>query len=107
MNNFARTLSGAFATSLTTTSWENMTSSYHSDIVSNLNDGEGIISSFMKLGMDHGAALGSLERLVQGQAQMLAVNHISLVTFAAFLFAACCVWIAPRQKRAVDISAAH
>ncbi len=107
LNNFARTLSGAFATSLTTTAWENMTSSYRSDIVSSLNDGPSTIESFMNLGMTHSAALSSLERMVESQAQMLAVNHIALITCAAFVFAAFSVWIAPRQTREVDISAAH
>ena len=107
ITNFVRTLSGAFAASITTTAWENLTAINHNDIVASLNQGSEMIATLMRMGMDRGAALVALDRQVETQALMLSVNHIAQVTCLVFLIAACSVWIAPRQKREVDISAAH
>lgn len=91
---FLRTLAGAFATSIVTTSWENDATIFRSEIVSNLHP-------------DPGIDLSVLDHLVQSQAVMLATNHIFVISACIFIFAACSIWLAPKPARIADTSAAH
>ena len=105
---FLRTLSGAFATSIVTTSWENQTQIIRSDMV-------GRIASPQEVAVLMGdtSAAGQetaryvLEQLVQGQAVMLATNQIFLVVSLTFVLAASVIWLAPRPQRTVDMAAGH
>jgi DHA2 family multidrug resistance protein len=45
--------------------------------------------------------------LVDSEAVTLAVNHTFLIAAIVLFIAAALVWLAPRPKGAVDISAAH
>lgn len=104
---FLRTLCGAIATSLVTTSWESDTTVFRSDMVGRL-ESPGDFAA--QLGDSSGSSaldLGLFDQLVQSQAVMLATNHIFLITSIAFAIAASCVWIAPKPSRKADTSAAH
>ena len=57
--------------------------------------------------MSSGAALGTVNEIVGGQAVMLATNQLFLACAIVFAIAAALVWITPRPTRAVDTSAAH
>ena len=92
--NFIRTISGAFATSIVTTSWENETNSYRSDLVSILPLHSEITPPILDL-------------LVQGQSVMLATNHIFLVSAVMLVFAALIIWLAPRPGQIADTSSVH
>ena len=91
---FLRTLAGAFATSIVTTSWENDASVFRSEIVSNLKP-------------DHGLELPVLDHLVQSQAVVLSTNHIFVVSAGIFIIAAFSIWLAPKPTRVADTSEAH
>ncbi|HTK34478.1 MAG TPA: DHA2 family efflux MFS transporter permease subunit [Caulobacteraceae bacterium] len=95
--NFARTLSGAVAISITTTAWENGATSSRAELVTQLNP-SALPSEF---------GIGTLDGLVQNQAVMLSTNSTFLSVASLFAIAALAVWMAPRPKRVADMSAAH
>ena len=55
-------------------------------------------------GMAPDAVLQSIDRLINGQAVMLATNQIMTVVGLAFILAALAIWLAPKPKRVVDAS---
>ncbi len=101
---FLRTLSGAFATSLVTTSWEDKTGYNHEQLVSLLPPDA--LQTFLNMGMTLDAARGQLDRLVQSQSVMMATNQIMLIVGVTFLVAAFAIWLAPKPTRVVDAAAA-
>jgi DHA2 family multidrug resistance protein len=103
--NFLRTLSGAFATSLITTVWDDQITRNHAELVG-LADSDHYIQSFLEnAGMSADAVLQSLDRLVTSQAVMLATNQIMAAVGIACVFAASAIWLAPTPTRKVDASA--
>jgi len=101
LQNFARTLAGAFATSLSTTMWEYQAKISHEDLaglVHPLPQGTG-------LSVEQGRM--ALERIVQTESVTLATNAIFWGCAALFAVAAALVWLAPRPRADVDLSAAH
>jgi len=102
--NFLRTLSGAFATSIVTTSWENKTTYEHAEL-SGLVDRSGEVAHMLtRAGASSDQTLLALDRMTQGQSVMLATNEILWLVAGAFALAACIIWLAPRPKRAVDMT---
>lgn len=99
---FVRTVSGAFATSIVTTAWDNDASRYKSELagLATAPDTAGLTGT-----QEQGVNL--LDQMVQSQSIMLATNHIFLLASIAFIFAACAIWLAPKPKRKADTSAAH
>jgi DHA2 family multidrug resistance protein len=105
--NFCRTLSGAFATSLVNTSWEDRASVMHAEL-SGLTDRFGEVSQqLQQSGFSADQALNTVNQMVQAQAVMLSTNQIFMVAGCTFVLAALAVWLAPKPQRAVDVSAAH
>ena len=102
--NFLRTLSGAFATSLITTQWDDQITRNHAELVG-LADSDLAVQSMLEIsGMAPDAVLQSIDRLINGQAVMLATNQIMTVVGLAFILAALAIWLAPKPKRVVDAS---
>ncbi|MEI9904865.1 MAG: hypothetical protein WDN06_13525 [Asticcacaulis sp.] len=58
-------------------------------------------------GFSPAAALASFDRLVQGQALMLATNQIFFGASIVFAACACLAWTLPRPKGPVDMSNVH
>jgi DHA2 family multidrug resistance protein len=105
--NFCRTLSGAVATSLVNTSWEDRSSMMHAEL-SGLSDRFGEVSQQLQQGgFSADQALGTVNNLVQAQAVMLATNQIFWAAGCAFVLAAAAVWLAPRPTRVADTTQAH
>jgi DHA2 family multidrug resistance protein len=101
LQNFVRTLAGAFATSLVTTLWERETKMAHEDLaglVHPLPAGTGFSTEQGRL---------VLERIVQTESVTLATNAIFWGCTVLFALAAALVWLAPRPRGSVDLSAAH
>lgn len=105
--NFIRTLSGAFATSIVTTAWENGSTRNQADLVGTLHGVSATMDGLVAGGLSAGQALGQVTQLVQGQAVMLATNQILLAAAGTFLFAAAAIWLAPKPARVADAGAAH
>lgn len=93
--NFLRTLSGAFATSLATTSWENNAAKYRTELVNIINTEQ---TDLPAVAIDH---------FVQSQSVMLSTNYIFLISSIVMAVAAIIVWIAPRPQKSVDVSNVH
>jgi DHA2 family multidrug resistance protein len=105
---FIRTLSGAFATSIATTAWDNKANEFRNDLVGRVMSPEQIA---MNLGDTSAAgqemALVILDQNVQAQAVMLATNQVFLMVACTFVFAAITIWFAPKPMRRADTSNAH
>ena len=104
---FMRTLSGAFATSLVTTAWEDKASYNHADLVGSIDPGGDTLRTLQGSGMSLDAASNQLNQLLQSQSIMLSTNQIFWLTGLSFVVAACAIWLAPRPTRVADTSQAH
>jgi DHA2 family multidrug resistance protein len=106
LQNFVRTLSGAVATSLVTTRWEDRTAEIHADLAGLVDRSGEAARSLAGSGVSGDAVLQALDRLLQGQSVMLATNDILWVVAGAFFLSCTVIWLAPRPTRAVDLSQA-
>ncbi|OHX12570.1 multidrug resistance protein B [Chromobacterium sphagni] len=104
---FMRTLSGAFATSLVTTSWDDKASYNHAELVGMLDSGGGALRALTDSGLSSATAYGVMEQTLQGQSIMLATNQIFWLSGLSFVIAACAIWLAPKPGRVADTSQAH
>lgn len=102
--NFLRTLSGAFATSIATTAWENNTAAAHADLAGQVDRSGEATRSLLGSGMDMDSVRSVLDGMTQGQSVMLATNEIMATCAFAFCVAAALIWLAPRAGRVVDMS---
>lgn len=102
-----RTLSGAFATSLVTTSWENQATYMHAELAGLVDSNGDAVRAMANAGASMDAIRSTLDSLTWTQSVMLATNEIMLITAVVFCFAASLIWLAPRPTRAVDMSHAH
>ncbi|MFP8967287.1 DHA2 family efflux MFS transporter permease subunit [Pokkaliibacter sp. CJK22405] len=100
--NFLRTLSGAFATSLVTTEWENTITTKHAELVGLADPGNAILNELQQSGMNYEAALNTVDNLISSQGVMLATNDVMLITSFTFIFAALSVWLAPKPQHLVS-----
>lgn len=106
LQNFLRTLSGAVATSVVQTLWEDRASYNHSEL-SGLTDRNGeAMRAFQAQGMNHDQALYALNNLVDEQSVMIATNQVMALVTIAFFVAAAVIWLAPRPRYAVDATQA-
>lgn len=104
--NFIRTMSGAVATSIVNTVWENNATSNHADLVSAMPNAQATVDGLTP-SLGAAQALGAVNNLVGSQAVMLATNQLFLACAGVFALAAALVWLTPRPAREVDTSAAH
>ena len=106
LQNFLRTLSGAVATSLVTTAWENKGERMHAELAG-LSDRQGeALAGLSGLGLSHDQALSWLDHMVQGESVTIATNQVMALLAFAFAISAAVIWLAPRPKRAVDMTQA-
>jgi DHA2 family multidrug resistance protein len=106
LQNFLRTLSGAVATSVVQTMWEDRSAYNHSEL-SGLADQSGqAVRTFEASGMSHDQSIYALNNLVDSQSVMIATNQIMMLTAIAFAFAACVIWFAPKPTRAISMAEA-
>ncbi|OJW49976.1 MAG: MFS transporter [Candidatus Accumulibacter sp. 66-26] len=100
--NFLRTLSGAFATSLVTTSWDNQITRNHAELVGISDSDRSVRTLLEQAGMAADAVNQAIDYLITGQAVMLATNQLMTVIGVAFLIAASAIWLAPKPSRVVE-----
>lgn len=106
--NFLRTLSGAMATSVVTTAWEEKANVMRADMVDKIatpTEVAVMVGDVSPAGQT--TAMYVLDQILQSQAVMMATNHIFMITAVAFAFAATAIWLAPRPTRTADTSVAH
>ena len=105
--NFMRTLSGAIATSMVTTYWDDEIARNRAELVGVIDPGQVIYSQLTSQGMTDAQALVVLERMVTEQSVMLATNELMLVVALMLLVSACFIWLVPKSKRVIDTSGIH
>src|ERR1019366_10716460 len=98
---FVRTISGAIAPSLVTTSWQNRSIIPHAklaDIVAPT----GQVASTLPPGLSGQMVREMLNNLVTSQSLMLATNGLMLVMGAVFIIASVSIVLAPIEAPGVD-----
>ena len=103
LQNFLRTLSGAVATSVVNTAWEDKANYMHAELVGRLDSSGAAARSLANSGMTPDAVRSTLDNLLQGQSVMLATNELMFVVSVVFVVAALMIWLAPRPTRAVNM----
>ena len=106
LQNFLRTMSGAIATSLTTTAWDDKATYAHAELAGLTDKGGNALSLLTGSGMSHDAAVSQLNNLVQSQSVMIATNQLMFIVAVAFAIAAFAIWLAPKPGRAIDMAQA-
>ena len=99
--NFVRTISGAIATSLVTTSWQNRSIIAHAKLA-DVADPTGQVASMLPPGLSGQVVREMLNNLVTSQSLMLATNGLMMVIGAVFIIASVSIAIAPKAARRVD-----
>jgi len=99
--NFVRTISGAIATSLVTTSWQNRSIIAHAKLA-DIVDPTGQLASGLSPGLSGQMVREMLNNLVTSQSLTLATNGLMLVIGAIFIVASVSIVLAPKAARAVD-----
>jgi len=99
-------MAGAIGTSVATTLWANNAVVARSEMVGTMNS-EATRDLLQGAGFSLDQVRGIVEQTVQQESLTLAINHMFLLSAAAFVFAAAAVWFAPRPKRAIEAGAAH
>ena len=102
LQNFVRTLSGAIATSIVTTSWDDRTAAVHADLAGAVDRTGDAARALGAGGMQPEAVTAMLDKLLGSQSVMLATNQIMWIVAGAFVVAALVIWVAPRPTHAVD-----
>ena len=92
--NFVRTTSAAFGVSIVTTQWTNITVANRVTMVAAM-AGDPNTHSLHAPALSAGANLGMLSNLVEGQAVMLATNHMFEIISVLLVFAGMSIWLAP------------
>ncbi|MGE4352007.1 MAG: DHA2 family efflux MFS transporter permease subunit [Bdellovibrionales bacterium] len=101
--NFLRTLSGAFATSLISTAWEDGTRYNKAELSFLVHSREGI-AAMQAQGAPPEVARNVVDLMVSSQSMMLATNHLLFILAFVLFFAAFTIWFVPKQMRRVDAS---
>jgi DHA2 family multidrug resistance protein len=105
--NFMRTLSGAIATSMVTSYWEDEITRNRAELVGVIDPGQITYSQLIDQGMPEPQAMAVLERMVTEQSVMLATNELMLVVALMLIFSAFVIWLVPKPTRSIDPSASH
>jgi DHA2 family multidrug resistance protein len=107
MMNFIRTVSGAFATSMVNTLWEDGTQAKQDQLSGILNGPQAAIDMMMATGQTHDQALANVTQIVRSQATMLATNQLMGAVAVLFFIGATAIWLAPKPTRVAEASLGH
>ncbi len=99
--NFVRTISGAIATSLVTTSWQNRSIIAHAKLA-DIVDPTGQAATLLPSGSNGQMVREMLNNLVTRESLMLATNGLMMAIGAVFIIASVSIVLAPKAARAVD-----
>ncbi len=99
--NFVRTISGAIATSLVTTSWQNRSIIAHARLA-DVVDPTGQAASMLPPGSNGQMVREMLNGLVTRESLMLATNGLMMMIAGVFIIASVSIVLAPRATRTVD-----
>jgi DHA2 family multidrug resistance protein len=106
LQNFLRTLSGAIATSVVQTVWEDKGNEMHAELVGFVDRFGETAATLAASGMAPDQQRQALDNLLTSQSVMIATNEIMLTVALICCAAAFFIWLAPRPARAVDMTQA-
>jgi len=102
LQNFLRTLSGAFATSLVTTTWEDKTHAVHAELAGVTDRSGEALDAILAHGVSMDQALAGLDHMVTAQSVTIATNQVMALSAIAFAFSAFLIWLAPKPARVIS-----
>ena len=105
--NFIRSLSGAIATSIVTTVWENDAIRAHAQLVGVMNGVRRTAEVLVHHGFSAAQAASMIDQTLRAQAMMIATNRVFFFCGLTLVIAACAIWLSPKPTGEVDISAVH
>ena len=105
--NFLRTMSGAVATAIGVTMWENGAQSARDTLTGVLNNTQSNMAVLQAHGFGVGQSRAFISQLVDSQANAITTVNLFELFAAIFLGAAAIIWLAPKPRHAVDPGAAH
>jgi len=107
LSNFMRTTAAAFAASLSTTYWDDSTTSARDNLAGLLNGVQDRVDDLVSQGLTSAQALRQIDNLVQMQSVMLATDRVFFLTGIIFIVAGFFIWLAPRPRPIASAAAAH
>jgi DHA2 family multidrug resistance protein len=105
--NFLRTMSGAVATAIGVTMWENNTQRARSELSGVLHGTSSTMQSLQAHGLGVEQSRQLVGQLVDGQATAVSTVQMFAMCSVIFFGAAAIIWLAPKPKHAVGLGAAH
>jgi DHA2 family multidrug resistance protein len=105
--NFLRTMSGAIATAIGVTMWENGAQTARDSLTATLNDTQGSMQVLQSHGFGVEQSRMFVSQLVDSQANAITTVNLFALFAAILLGAAAIIWLAPKPRHAVDPGAAH
>jgi len=106
LQNFARTLAGAFGTSIATTLWQNGAETQRAELA-NILQPQYYQDQLAAAGFTGERARGLLEQLVMGQSYALSLVHIFQTAAILLFIASTLVWFAPRPRAGPPPATGH
>ena len=103
--NFVRTISGAIATSLVNTVWEDKSKHFHAELANVFDPARELAHGISALGQYGESARAMVNTLVDGQSLMLATNSLMTTIGVVFVCASFLIVLAPKPTRTVDATA--
>ena len=108
LSSFVRIVAGSFGTSIATTVWQDRAAMHHAQLAESINQGNfaatQVLAGMGNAGFTPDQALGQVNRLLDQQAYMLAVNDVFYASALIFLTLIPVVWLS-RPKRVSAASA--
>ena len=102
LSNFVRIVAGSFGTSIATTIWQDRAAMHHAQISEYVNQGSVATNSAMTglagAGLSPDQALGTINRLIDQQAYMLAANDVFYASALIFLLLIPLVYLTRHSK---------
>lgn len=109
LSSFARMVGGSFGTSIAITVWQDRTAMHHAQLAELINRGSSATNStlagFNAAGMSQEQALGQINRMLDQQAAMLAVNDVFYASALIFLALIPLVWLARPKPMGAEAAA--
>lgn len=106
LQNFVRTMAVAIATSLVLTTWGDSQRVARNEMAGVLQPDQ-TQSALAGIGFSAEQARQTISNIVEQEAIVIAVDHVFFISAIILFAAAVIVWIAPKPRADVDMSAAH
>jgi DHA2 family multidrug resistance protein len=105
--NFLRTMSGAVATAVGVTMWEDGAQSARDSLTSTLNGTASTMTTLQANGFGIEQSRQYVSQLVDAQANAVSTVNLFELFAAVFVVAAAIIWFAPKPTHAVALDAGH